>query len=184
MYQLSQFIFKYKNHLILFGILTICLLYRIYYFNFQNPDMILYNSDSVDYFKTVNLGEGIVDLYRTPIYPIILKSIRDFSEELFIQNLILFQQLLSFISIILFYHILRTTLKNEYISILTTLYYGCYPYFINQNVNINPESLCIVGSVILIFLIVKYNEKPNNIIAMLIGLLPLVLTMLKPTYLT
>ncbi len=67
--------------------------------------------------------------------------------------------------------------------IITTLIYGCFPLLINQNVNINPECLTIVGSTLFLFLFVRYIDKPTKYNAIFIGFFTFVLIMLKPTYL-
>jgi hypothetical protein len=66
---------------------------------------------------------------------------------------------------------------------LAVIFYGCWHYFLLQNVNINPECLCIAGSTVILFLLVKYIEYPKASTAFLIGFFPLALIMLKPVYL-
>jgi len=173
----------YTSEKNLVGILFFCLAYRIFYFEFLHPNMILYNSDSVDYFASIDVFKGIVDLYRTPVYPYILRAFEYLSKGNFIRNLFLFQQIISFFSIVLFYFIAKKTVKNKYLIILTTIFYGCWRQLISQNVNINPECLCIVGSTFFLFLVVKYIETPTKQIAFLIGFFPFILIMLKPIYL-
>ncbi|HNW90487.1 MAG TPA: glycosyltransferase family 39 protein [Bacteroidales bacterium] len=169
------------DYFLLGGVLFFCFFYRLYYFKFINPD-IFYNSDSVSYFAPINIFNGNIDLYRTPVYPYIIKFFKCISSEHFIQYLVLFQQALSFFSIIPFYYISKKILKNKYLVILTVLFYGCYSFIIIQNININPESLCIIGSVLILFLFVRYIEKPTKHTAFLLGLFPFILIMLKPTY--
>lgn len=164
-------------------ILVVCLLYRIYYFGFLHPDMVLYNSDSVSYFYPVDLFNGVVDLYRTPFYPYIIKFFEYISKNDLVPNLILFQQAISFLSIIPFYLVSKSIIKNKYLTIISTLFYGLWHPILIQNVHLNPESLCFAGSVIMLFIFVKYIEKPGRLTAVFLGLFPLLLIMLKPTYL-
>jgi hypothetical protein len=51
-----------------------------------------------------------------------------------------------------------------------------------QNINLNPECLSITGSLLMLFLFVRYIEKPTKLTAFLLGIFPLILIMLKPTY--
>lgn len=73
-------------------ILVVCLLYRIYYFGFLNPGMVQYNSDSVSYFYAVDLFRGGVDLYRTPLYPYVIKFFQYVSGDHLVRNLIFFSR--------------------------------------------------------------------------------------------
>lgn len=112
-----------------------------------------------------------------------LKLFEFLSKENFLQNLILFQQIVSFLAIIPFYFISKSIIRNKYLVIITTIFYGCWHPLINQNVIINPECLCIVGSTLSLFLFVRYFEKPTKFTAISIGLFPFILIMLKPSYL-
>lgn len=157
-----------QDYILLGGILLCCLIYRLFYFKF-GINNISYNSDSVSYFAPINIFNGIIDLYRTPVYPYIIKFFEYFSREHFIRNLILFQQSISFLSIIPFYFISKRIVKNKYVVSITTIIYGCLPLLINQNVNINPECLAIVGSTLILFLFVRYIDNPTKFNALSIG---------------
>ena len=134
-----------RNNLI--GILLFCLIFRLIYFLVLHPGLVLYNSDSIDYFTT-----SFFDLYRTPVYPLLIKLFRFISENNYLKYLILFQQMLSFLSLIPFYFISKYILKNSYAAIASVIFYGCWPFLLLQNVNINPESLCLSGSTMLLYL--------------------------------
>ncbi|NMC96703.1 MAG: glycosyltransferase family 39 protein [Deltaproteobacteria bacterium] len=164
-------------------ILVVCLLYRIYYFGFLNPGMVQYNSDSVSYFYAVDLFRGGVDLYRTPLYPYVIKFFQYVSGDHLVRNLIFFQQALSFLSIIPFYFVSKRVIGNVYVGMIATLFYGCWHPILIQNVHLNPESLCFAGSVFMLSLLVRFLEKPKRSAALAIGIFPFFLIMLKPTYL-
>jgi hypothetical protein len=172
-----------SDWVLLGGILFLCLLYRLFYFGFSHPNMVLYNSDSVSYFAPVDVLRGVVDLYRTPLYPYIISFFEYISKDNLVQNLIIFQQIISFLSIIPFYFVSRSIVKNKYLVIITTLFYGLWHPIIIQNVHINPESLCFAGSTLMLFILVKYLEKPKKLTAISLGIFPFFLIMLKPTYL-
>lgn len=180
---LREKISQSSDYILMGGILLLSLFYRLYYFGFLHPNMILYNSDSVSYFATVDIFSGIVDLYHTPVYTYILNFFEYISKDSLIPNLILFQQIISFLSLIPFYFVSGKIIKNKYLMIIATLFYGCWNPIIIWNVHINPESLCFAGSTLMLFMLVKYLEKPKKITAISIGIFSLILTMLKPTYL-
>lgn len=164
-------------------ILVVCFVYRIYYFGILHPGMVLYNSDSVSYFVFVDIFKGIVDPYRTPLYPYVIKIFEHISHDRLVPNLIIFQQVISFLSIIPFYFVSKSIIRNKYLAVLSTLFYGVWHPILVQNVHLNPECLCFAGSVLLLFVLVKYMEKPKKLTAAALGLLPFFLVMLKPTYL-
>ena len=169
---------KHKDIKILSGIMLVVLIFRVIYFVFLFPDSIYYNSDSVTY-HTPN----IIDLYRTPIYPVLINIFEFFSKENYISNLLIFQQIISFLSIIPFYYTAKKLIKKNIPVVLTTLFYGCWYYLLDNNVNINPECLSIVGSVSILYIFVKHIEKPTKLNSFLLGLCTLFLIMTKPTYL-
>jgi hypothetical protein len=73
--------------------------------------------------------------------------------------------------------------KNRYLAIIATLFYGLWHPILIQNVNLSPESLCFAGSTLFLYIFIKYLEKPGKLNASLLGLFPFLLIMLKPTYL-
>jgi len=181
-YGFVDFINRYSKKYLLLKLLLFVFFYRILYF-FLYPRKIFYNSDSVSYFIPIDIFHGKIDLYRTPVYPYLIKFFEYISGDYFIKSIIIFQQALSFLSIIPFYFVLKQNVKNRIIIILSVLFYGCFPLIINQNININPENLCIVSSVVLMYFISAYIRKPTKIYAFFICILPLFLIMLKPVYL-
>ncbi len=181
--RLQEKINKIPDYAFLGVILVVCLVYRIYYFGILHPGMVLYNSDSVSYFVFVDIFKGIVDPYRTPLYPYVIKVFEYISKDNLVPNLIFFQQTVSFLSIIPFYFVSRSIVKNKYLMIIATLFYGCWHPILIQNVHLNPECLCFAGSVLMLFGLVKYLEKPKKITAVFLGMFPFILIMLKPTYL-
>jgi hypothetical protein len=163
-------------------ILTISILYRLFYFDFGIHG-ITYNSDSVSYFATVDIFKGIIDLYRTPVYPCIIHFFRNLSEGYFLRNLVVFQHTILVLSIIPFYFVAKHIIQNRIVVIFITIFYGCWNYIIDQSININPEVLCVVGSILLLAIYVKYINNPSRHIAILISIFSFILIMLKPTYL-
>jgi len=169
---------KNIDFFILGGILLFCLVYRIVYFGFINNDTLHYSFDSITYFTS-----SIFDLYRTPVYPLIIKLFESISKDNFLYYLVYFQQFLSFLSIIPVFYLLRNTLKNRGIIIITTLVYACIPHLIDLNICILTECLSIVGSTFILFLFSYYIKKPQKSIAFCLGFFPFILIMLKPAYL-
>jgi hypothetical protein len=181
--RLREKISKIPDYVFLGVILVVCLVYRIYFFGMLQPEKVLYNSDSVSYFVFVDIFKGVVDPYRTPLYPCIIKLFEYISKDNLVQNLIVFQQVISFLSIILFFFVSKIIVRNRYIAGFATLFYGLWHPIIIQNIHLNPESLCFAGSTLMLFILVRYLEKPNALTAVFLGLFPFVLIMLKPTYL-
>jgi hypothetical protein len=72
--------------------------------------------------------------------------------------------------------------KNKYLFLGASLFYGCYFPAFYQAININPECLCIAGSTLLLFLLTLYDKNPRKDTAFAIGFLPFLLIMLKPVY--
>ena len=169
---LSKKISPKPDYILLGGILLICLLYRLFYFGFLHLGMVLYNSDSVSYFVFVDIFRGIVDLYRTPLYPYVIKFFEYISRENLVPNLIFFQQVISFLSIIPFFFVSKSIVKNKYLVIMATLFYGLWHPVLIQNVHLNPESLCFAGSILMLFILVKYLEKPKKLTAVFLGIFP------------
>ena len=180
--RLQEKIGKIPDYAILGVILVICLLYRIYYFGYLHPGMVLYNSDSVSYFVFVDILRGIVDPYRTPLYPYVIKFFEYLSKDNLVSNLIFFQQVISLLSIMPFYFASVNIIRNKYFVIIATLFYGLWHPLLIQNVHLNPECLCFAGSTLFLFVLTKYLEKPAITTAVSLGILPFFLIMLKPTY--
>lgn len=181
--QMRGIIGRMSDYAFLGVILAVCLLYRIYYFGYLNPGVVLYNSDSVSYFFPVDIFRGVIDLYRTPLYAYIIRFFEYVSKEHLVSNIIWFQQIVSFLAIIPFYYVSRKIIKNLFLSIVATLFYGCWHPILMQNIHLNPESLCFAGSVMLLYILVRYLDNPQKRTALALGAFPLLLIMLKPTYL-
>jgi hypothetical protein len=165
-------------------ILLACLVYRFFYFLYLQPGAVIYNSDSVTYFADVHLLKGIVDAYRTPVYPLLLQFFGLLSKTHLVQNLIWFQQIISFLSIVPFFYCAAGMLQRLFFVIPATLFFGCWHLLLRQNITIGPECLSIAGSTCFLWLAVKYNERPSKRLAFILGLFPLILIMLKPVYLS
>jgi hypothetical protein len=181
--QMREKIGRISDYAFLGVILAVCLLYRVFYFGYLNPGVVLYNSDSVSYFFPVDVFRGVIDLYRTPLYAYVIKFFEYVSKDHLVSNLILFQQVISFASLIPFYFVSRIVIKNRLLVMIATLFYGCWHPILIQNIHLNPESLCFAGSVLLLYLLVRYLDNPQRLTALSLGIAPFFLIMLKPTYL-
>lgn len=171
-----------SDRTVLAVILLICAIYRAVYFDF-GIHTLLYNSDSVTYFAPVDLMNGVVDLYRTPVYPYLLQFLQWVSADALVRNLVIVQHAVLLLSIVPFYSVARHVIAFRPVAIAATVFYGCWHHLLDQSVNINPEGLCIAGSTLLMWLVVKYVQRPGRIIALSLGLFTLLMIMLKPTYL-
>jgi len=165
------------------AILFVCLIYRFYYFGYLNPGVVLYNSDSVSYFFPVDIFRGAIDLYRTPLYAYVIRFFEYISKDHLVSNIILFQHIVSFLSIIPFYVVSRRVINNLFLSIAATMFYGCWHPILIQNIHLNPESLCFAGSTLFLYILVNYLKKPKTSNILFLTVVPFFLIMLKPTYL-
>lgn len=170
-----------NNYLIVLSLLII-VIYRLFYFKF-GIYTILYNSDTITYFTNDNLLNLRIDVYRTPIYPLILSLFELISVEHFIRNLILFQHFVALICLPLLYLSVQNSTNNKYIAALTTLFFGCNHLILEQIKNINPESLAIAGSILSLYIFSIYIKNPTKLKAIILGFLPFLLIMLKPNFL-
>ena len=155
-----------------------CVLFWYVFFGVINRGDFVFFTDSISYFTPQT-----IDLYRPPIYPMFLRLVQYFSPDNLIRNVILIQHIVYFLSIIPFFFLSKKIFKNVYLTVFSTICYGCTPFLITYNVYIIPECFSIVGSVIALYLLVAYIEYPTKWRAFLLGIGPFILILLKPVFL-
>lgn len=130
------------------------------------------------------LYEGQVNALRTPGYPYFLMIIRSlFGSAKFLPAVAVIQDLLLYLSILFFYKISESFIKNRFVLFLTSLTYGCLPSIINYSRTILTESLSITAFVVFTYFVVRYIKKPGIVTALLIGLSTFILVMIRPSFL-
>lgn len=168
----------------LFWIMLVSLVFRCLYVSRHNeivttPDTKSYVSKQL----VENLWKGQVDTIRTPVYPCFIDAIRSiFGEEKLLKRITVIQRIISFASIACFYWILSNVLKSRVLVILGSLYYGVFRLFCSYNMTILTESLSISCTVFLLGLTLLYVKRPNHAKAVVLGLLPFLFIMLRPSF--
>jgi hypothetical protein len=156
-----------------------CWLFRFFFQ--RSINYIAYDTDSVTYFYAAkNLFEGLIDPFRTPVYPAIIALFKiTFDKDPF-PAVVFFQGLISLISIVPFYYCCKLWLSNKYLIIGATLIYGCFPAILYYNNAIFPESLLISSFTGLLYLFATYFIRPTNGKAIGLNTYIFFLVLLKP----
>jgi 4-amino-4-deoxy-L-arabinose transferase-like glycosyltransferase len=142
---------------------------------------IIYNSDTVTYYYAAqHIFEGVIDVFRPPVYPIIIKIFQCIDEENIFGNIIIYQHIISFASIVPFYFVCKQWLPHKYMGFLASLVYACLPQVIYYNNAIYPESLLISSLIFFLYLISTYLTRPGIFKAIFIPGFIFYLVMLKP----
>lgn len=187
---------NWQNYLIkvllsdLFWVLVICLSVRMFIYscmldgsNFAN-DYSYLNSDTYTYLNYKgNILQGDLDAHRTPIYPYFIKFIRFFDKDNLTQNLVFAQSVISFLSIILFFKILKYLFNHKVIVFIASVYFGIFPCFIGLEKCILPESISVFSVVLFIYLITDYLISPKSSKAILASFSVFFFIMLRPGFL-
>lgn len=124
-----------------------------------------------------------IDLYRTPVYPFLIYLLHQLFGYHCFKYLIIFQQLVSFATIICIYQILKES-KSVPLIIFFTLLYGCYPSIIKWSSHINPESLSISVIVTLFYLFNRFKNSYKLLHYFYLITVVILLIFLKPTFLS
>lgn len=140
-------------------------------------------TDSPSYINyTGEIFKGIIDPYRTPIYPYFIKLIRIISPDNWVEDLVLLQSLISFFSIIFFYKIANLIFKNRIIVITASLFLGFSPGIFSWDKCILPESISVSFMLVFVYSTFAYINKASVFKAINISILALILVMLKPAF--
>lgn len=164
--------------LLLVVILTRTLIYAGY------TDYSIFN-DTASYMEyDANILKGEIDPFRTPVYPNILNIVEILSKsEITTYMLIIFlQEIVSIISVLVLYNILKKTFVSKISKWMTTLIYACLPAIFTYNKVILTESLSISLFVIYFSLMIRYLAKPTNTKTIVLGIFTLFLIMLRPSF--
>ncbi|MBS5316738.1 MAG: glycosyltransferase family 39 protein [Clostridiales bacterium] len=175
---------NYKNNKSIFIVMIFILFIRILFYSsltsyFLTPDSYDYiNINSLEFFR-LNLHE-----IRVPLYPLLIDIIQVIFGDIYYLNiLVLGQIVISFISLILLYKILKLVINSNISIYIILILYGCSSSIMGWDKTILTESLALSGTVIYMYLLINYLYKPKNLYAIFSGVLPLILTMFRPTFL-
>jgi hypothetical protein len=164
----------------LFWILIGCFIIRlVYYSALLNTQAV----DSASYLNYhANLLKGETEALRTPVYPYFIKLIGWFGTQNLIDNVITAQIIISFLSIIIFYKIVQPHFKKRAIIFAACLVYGAMLPVINFDKLILTESLSATVSLVFIYTIVSYLQKPTHLKARTLSLFVFIAIMLRPSF--
>ncbi len=156
------------------------------------PIRILYNgnfldtldNDSPSYLTTYSgdLLNWHVDIFRTPVYPYLIKCIRLFGNSNIISNVVLFQSLFSILSVVVLFFITSKIYKNRKVILISTLTYGLMLPIVSFDKVIRTESISISSIIIFISFLVIYLQKRTIFNAIIFTLFTLFLVMLRPSF--
>lgn len=170
--------------------LGIVAIFRVWY-SAQLRSFILYYDTKTYTLFDHNILVGETDIFRTPGYPYFIKLISFFSgatldgtsaEVRFYSAIVFVQSILSFASVILFYLAGRKIFKNRYILTLAATVYGVAPSVVNWDSCILTESVSLFLTVLLIFLIFSYLDKPKLYKAIILPLYCFLMIMFRPSF--
>jgi hypothetical protein len=98
-------------------------------------------------------------------------------------NVVIFQSVISFISIFYFYKLCKSIYKNRKIAVISSIIYGISPSLINWDCSIMTESLSISFTVIFLYFLLKYYKNPSKLLSALLTFICFMMVMLRPSFL-
>ena len=176
----SYYLYKTKKSIILPTLILIFSLRIFFYSNLQvctlYPDSVSYIEYNFSELSKLNLPA------RTPVYPLIIEMCKNlFGGKLFLNFVVFFQILVSFIALIYFYKLLTLIIKNEKVVAFITIIYGSTGAIWGWDNCILTESLALSGYVFFLYNIVKYIKKANLLNGIMAVIISIILTFLRPT---
>ncbi|MDP4273441.1 MAG: glycosyltransferase family 39 protein [Bacteroidota bacterium] len=165
----------------LFWLLLTCGIFRYIFYLFFSvthdyPDSQTY----LGYNANILLGQ--VEDYRTPVYPYFIRLIKLFGTTNLLQNVVLAQSIISFLTIIVFYKTLKNILKKRAVILIAALIYGILPSTLNFDKCILTESFSISALVVFLYFVVSYLKQPAIYKAVLFTFYIFFLIMLRPAF--
>ncbi len=152
----------------LFRILGISGIIRLIYYS------VLLNTQSYDtagYLNYhANILKGETEGLRTPVYPYFIKLVGLFGQENLIDYIVTAQIVVSFLSIIIFYKVVQAFYKNRRVIFAASLLYGAMLPVINFDKLVLTESFAVIFSLLFIYMMANYLQKPSHIKAWMITL--------------
>ena len=163
----------------LFWLLLVNFLFRFIYYSHNHT--IQYNVDTATYYYAAQyILDGVLDAFRTPIYPIVIRLFQFINEADPLRNILIFQHIVSFASIIPFYLVCKQWFNKKYIAFFASLVYTCLPQVLSYNNAFFPESLLLSSLVFFLYLFCTYIIRPSIFNSIAVNLYVFYLVMLKP----
>lgn len=168
------------------SVMCLTLLFRVWYLSHFNSYVIYYDSKTYTNY-TANIFKGETDIFRTPGYPYFLKFVsiltgQEVGTMGFYEMVSFVQSILSIISVALLYFACRKLFSNKYILSACAFLYGIAPSVFNWDIITLTESLSLLFTVILIYILFSYLAKPKAYKAIILGLFSFAMIMLRPTF--
>lgn len=140
--------------------------------------------DSMTYISaSENYLNGNIDLFRTPVYPVILGGLRMlFGEQYYLWSTICLQYAISLVSGYFFYKLSNTLIKSKDICFWITLFYMAYPSMTRWNNYILTESFAISGTVLFLYILVRLFREASVTLMISYVLTLLFLLFLRPAF--
>ncbi len=121
---------------------------------------------------------------RTPVYPAIIRLCYViFGEVNFYLALTTLQQVVGIISVVFLYKAIVMVFKNEKTAFWLTVLYGACPSVYSWDYCLLTESFALSGTVIFLYLMMRYIQTPRFWLGATSISLMFVLTFLRPTFL-
>lgn len=118
---------------------------------------------------------------RTPVYPLIIKIIQEIFQYDYLRFVCIFQYIIWFVAIIFLYKLLKLLINNKNIIMVATIIYAFCPAIIDWNNYILTESIALSGTIIFIYLIIKYLKEAKVLTGITATIIAFVLTFHRPT---
>lgn len=165
----TYYLYK-KNKSLIIPTLVIVAIIRIIFY--QETVAYIMHGDSYSYqlYNFNGLFSGVLQ-DRVPIYPVIIKIFTIICNDLWQRFLCIAQMILSFISIIYLYKLLRLIIKWENLVALITILYGGCIAVIGWDTSILTESIALSATVLFTYFIISYlknNKLSHGLIAIIL----------------
>lgn len=164
----------------LFWILAISAIIRYIYYSVLLNTIAVDSASYLNFHVNILLGE--TDGRHTPVYPYFIKLISLFGSQSLIDHIVTAQILISFLSIILFYKIVRTFFKSRIMIFVASISYGAMLPIINFDKMVLTESLSVTFGLIFMYMMINYLQKPAHLKAWLLTLFVFIAIMLRPSF--
>lgn len=181
---------KYKEKLMnffkgpfLYLIIIIIFIQRLIYSNIPEVGRTGDTDGYIHAYDSGSIFEGYVSDLRPPVYTYFIKVVEKIGgEENLEANVARAQEILFFLSIILFYSTIKLLTKNKLIICILTLIFGIAPSVIIWNSFIVTESITGLEMLFLTYITIKYLKRPSKVLASLIGIVVLGMILTKPAF--
>ena len=181
--KIKQLIIKFLKEPLVYLIIIIAILQGVIYNNTAEIGITGDTDGYLHYYDSGSIFKGFVSNKRPPVYPYFIKLIKKIGgEENLERNVVIAQEILFFITLILFYYTLKFLIKNKIIICALTLIFGIAPSVVIWNSFIITEALTGLEIMFLVFITIKYLKKPSKLLGSLMGFVIITMILTKPAF--